>query len=646
MGNHEEFNRPIDLSNKYPKDDMPISFTNDGKVLSRFSDDYWDLTSFIRGYETNAILDFSEKGTGLNKETLIHLRLITLYIILYEQRIKDIITLKTIRNKYRFFKVLAEFFKCSHSSFLNMKTNGIAQRKYLEKVSLNKAITIYGYLSSLVTLNKVGTFFELGEDFGIDESLMKKIQSLHSLAVSTTKQTILIPSRIYSEFIHKSLSAFQVLNENLANLETFFKEVFYTLPPRIGRQSVLFLEVVEKHGLLPYCIYFNINTSNDFFTKLAQMQNLGVFVVGCFSGMRKTEILNLGRDCLQRKEVDGKEVYLLNGYTSKTSKVGTKKTTWITSKTLVNVINTLQGLHSIVEIISNHHGVYQEVSIEEYPLFPSIPQRGKNRLIGIHPLYKYPPTLFNGSDLAIKLICKIEITQSDIDELIIFNPFIDWVEEYDLKIGKIWHFRSHQFRRSLVVYSIRSGIVQLAVLKKQLQHLTVDMTTYYGNSSGSASNLFDDDLINEFREENTRFQFVQYEEKVMDASGVLFGGEGTRLHLSKKMSQAPEYLVDKQKTLQYFQEGRLSYKKTPLGGCSKIGACDKLGFSYITVCIDCKDSIFGSSSKIALNKVKQAYIARLNKYDPDSITYKQLQIEINSIDRILNKVEVLEIHNV
>ena len=112
------------------------------------------------------------------------------------------------------------------------------------------------------------------------------------------------------------------------------------------------------------------------------------------------------------------------------------------------------------------------------------------------------------------------------------------------------------------------------------------------------------------------------------------------------MEQVPEYLLDKQKTLQYFQDGRLSYKRTPLGGCSKVGACDKLGFSYITACIDCKDSIFDSSSKVALNKTKQAYVARLSQYEPDSITYKQLQIEINSIDRILNKVEILEIHDV
>ena len=33
----------IDLYNKYPKDDMPISYDKNGVVLSRFDDDFWDF---------------------------------------------------------------------------------------------------------------------------------------------------------------------------------------------------------------------------------------------------------------------------------------------------------------------------------------------------------------------------------------------------------------------------------------------------------------------------------------------------------------------------------------------------------------------------------------------------------------------------
>ena len=302
-------------------------------------------------------------------------------------------------------------------------------------------------------------------------------------------------------------------------------------------------------------------------------------------------------------------------------------------------------LHSIIKNICDHYGLYQNIAIHEYPLFPHIPIQ-KIEAQGFHSQYKHPPTLLYSIDNTFDLLKGIDIRQDDINELERFNPLIDWSEEYKIEVGEKWKFRPHQFRRSLVVYAIRSGMIQLAVLKKQLQHLTVDMTAYYGNSSATASNLFEDNLIEEFKEENSRFQFIQYDKKVIETKDVLFGGEGTRLSIVRSKNPVPEYLLDKQKTLQYFKEGRLSYKKTPLGGCSKIGSCDKLGFSYITACIDCKDSIFDSSSKEALHKTKQMYLTRLSKYNVDSITYRQLQIEINSIDKILNKIEMLEINNV
>lgn len=635
----------FDFNNKYPEQDRPISFDKDGQVLSRFSNDIWDFSTVIRGYEANATLDFSEAGTGLNKETLIHLRLIILHNWLYNRDSKDTITFKTLKNKYSVYRSLASFFKGKNSSFLYMNKNGIAQRKYLEKLSLNKKSRIDIIISFIKSMNKAGTFFNLGNNFGVDQDFMKKIEKIKLMAVSSTKQTTLIPSRIYSEFINSSLEVFQNFNNNLCKLKKYFEEEFPTLTRYQGRHPETFLKSMASGGLLAYCEYFNVRTKHQLVYNLTLIQTLGFFMVGCFTGMRKTEILNLGQNCLQQKIIEDREVYVLNGYTSKTSSTGVRKATWITSKTIFPIIDTLKGLHSIIKNICDHYGLYQNIAIHEYPLFPHIPIQ-KIEAQGFHSQYKHPPTLLYSIDNTFDLLKGIDIRQDDINELERFNPLIDWSEEYKIEVGEKWKFRPHQFRRSLVVYAIRSGMIQLAVLKKQLQHLTVDMTAYYGNSSATASNLFEDNLIEEFKEENSRFQFIQYDKKVIETKDVLFGGEGTRLSIVRSKNPVPEYLLDKQKTLQYFKEGRLSYKKTPLGGCSKIGSCDKLGFSYITACIDCKDSIFDSSSKEALHKTKQMYLTRLSKYNVDSITYRQLQIEINSIDKILNKIEMLEINNV
>lgn len=67
------------------------------------------FSAVIRGYESRAILDFSETGTGLNKETLAHLRLIILHNWLYNRDSKDVIAFKTLKNKYSVYKSLAIF---------------------------------------------------------------------------------------------------------------------------------------------------------------------------------------------------------------------------------------------------------------------------------------------------------------------------------------------------------------------------------------------------------------------------------------------------------------------------------------------------------------------------------------------------------
>lgn len=90
----------------YPSDDKAVSFDKNGKVLSRFSDEYWDFSALSRKYETGYILDFSEK-TGLNKETLLHFRLIMLYRLLYNNKSRrDVVSFTTLSNDYYILKKL------------------------------------------------------------------------------------------------------------------------------------------------------------------------------------------------------------------------------------------------------------------------------------------------------------------------------------------------------------------------------------------------------------------------------------------------------------------------------------------------------------------------------------------------------------
>lgn len=59
-------------------------------------------------------------------------------------------------------------------------------------------------------------------------------------------------------------------------------------------------------------------------------------------------------------------------------------------------------------------------------------------------------------------------------------------------IGNDWTFKTHQYRRSLAVYSIQSGIVfLLGSIKNQFKHLFREMSYYYQNNCINAKNLFE-----------------------------------------------------------------------------------------------------------------------------------------------------------
>ena len=90
---------------------------------------------------------------------------------------------------------------------------------------MNKESRINIKISFIKSMNKAGVF-KLGDDFGVNQSFMQKIEKVKSMAVSTTKQTVLIPSRIYYEFIHSSLEIFQIFNNNLSKLKIYFEKYF------------------------------------------------------------------------------------------------------------------------------------------------------------------------------------------------------------------------------------------------------------------------------------------------------------------------------------------------------------------------------------------------------------------------------------
>lgn len=647
--------------NLNPKDDTPISVDGNGQVKSRFRDDIWDLSCYAHIYTQQANIDFNIEHNSNKKQILIkQLKTVLFYTLFSRKRRDNNITIASINNSFFMLRKLVYICLKYNCDFTTIKNNRLFL-KNLKNHLLNLSWESQKkYINTFNSINKAGTLYGV-ENFGFDIKFIKEIKTLQNLQIKDHKQTLLIPTRIYADFITSSLDFFDEtlpIIENIFNLisDDDFHKYKYELT---HLRSKVFKNLIHKYDLEDYFSKYNITHNQKLIFFLQSIQALGGFTIICFSGMRRSEALNL--NYLSYQEVKRRNLHsawILKGTTSKFTQVGAVATNWVTASVIHKVVKTLQVLVKVHKIWSFKRGINIELDINEYPLFPSFANKHEK---AFHPIFKMPLGGFvESSEAVYRAIDPIIFNEDDLNELNTFNPLVNWLEEYKLEIGKPWIFRPHQFRRSLTVYCARSGLVKIPTLKCQLKHISFDMTLYYGKNYMNAKNLiqqpvlteatYESSLITEYKNQTLYEQLSDFTKDVTQKETILFGGEGTRLQVLKDQDKSPSFLTDKKQTEKHIFEGKISYRKTVLGGCSRVSGCNKLGFSYITACIPCAYSIFNEDSIDALELTKESYtlIAQDKLKKGEAQLYEQYTQEIEAIDKILGKfrLEKIEIKNV
>lgn len=647
--------------NFHPQNDTPISLNESGKPLSYFGDQIWDLSCYAHIYTKQGIIDFHLDHSSKNKEILSFQIKITLFYIIFSRKRRDNnITLSTIYNNFAMIRKIAYLCLDYNCDFTNIAANGLflkALRNHLSELSWESKKK---YLSVLNSVNKAGMLYGI-DNFGFSTQFIIEIKKAQLSEVKEHKQTLLIPSRIYANFITSSLSFFEETLplidriHDLLNDDNFYKYKYVLT----HLQPKLFRELTEKYQLDDYFSEYKISHNQKLIFFLQSIQYLGALIILCFSGMRRSEALNLNYHAYQEvKRRNLPSAWILKGTTSKFTQVGARATHWVSSSVIQDVIQILQKLAEIHITWSTKKGKIYELSLEKYPLFPSFAVKHEKCF---HPIFKMPLGGFMEDHSSIhRTISPILFTEEDLSELNTFNPLINWLEEYKLKIGQPWKFSPHQFRRSLTVYSARSGLVKIPTLKHQLKHITYDMTLYYGKNYMTAKDItqnhnltdeyYESSLIKEYRNQTLYEQLSDFTKDVVQKDTPLFGGEGSRLQVLKDQNKAPLFLTDKKQTEKYIFEGKIAYRRTVLGGCSRVSGCNKLGFSYITACIPCSYSIFNEDTIDALKLAKDSYLkiaqTKLNADQP--LLYEQYMQEVKVIDQLLVKLHknYIEIKNV
>lgn len=397
---------------------------------------------------------------------------------------------------------------------------------------------------------------------------------------SPSSQTAVIPTRIYLALLSnykKMVIDYLVHSDQLVSLARKL-----CLDQRYGRKkesnnSHAFIDAINAEGLCDYAERHNITEPRSVIRHFSIMQYCSAMLIYAFAGMRKSELYSLRLKSLISKTRNGIiKARGLSGFTTKLH--GHKKlAVWYTS---VDIEQPFLAASKICKTILECNSI----PIQNNWLFISTSYLSfSGHTLDLSKIDtddavsgNLEPTRYQSA------LPTPSITDVDINEARRVDPFRPWLIDTNFTVGSPWPVGIHQIRRSTAVYAIRSGIVTLPALKSMLKHISIEMSKYYSRGSSYAPDILkrhehqSDPIVSIYQESELYASAWQYVNELVVPDEIIYGPHGSWLEKnSKPHLKKLGYAETLAKTLERMRKGQLSYRPTPVGGCTANGHCTK-----------------------------------------------------------------------
>lgn len=633
---------------RIPRDDFVISRDTKGNVLSRYGDLTYDLAPYSSTKNSKTKIPFdSIEGSSYQYEAR------WLWFICYrfsKGKNNNNLSVGVLYARFTgFLKPLCQFAKLNNVPAIQVLKTKKLLAKFIYKndtAMFNKQVLptlkLYHYLKDII-----------GFDVALTNSVFDTLEKRNSVVTSNKKQTELIPPRLYGIWLNEAWHIIEEFEKHSDDITSFLYQVVNEKPYHENEYSTKMRKLVWEQWIEKYELY-SLANARRFSTKrrnftgyLSDIMLICKGLIHFYSGMRDDEVLSLNYHCLHLDKTNNRKKARLIGNTTKY--IGNKKQEqWVTTHEIERVISVLQ---SIVKPISTLIDVTVNSKIKKgeppCPLFLST-----NFLCSSKYKEKYPQgktLVFGGTHTPKTLSVNslfdedlMRITEEDIQYLEKFDPERNW-RQSKYAVGNIWHLKTHQFRRSLAVYSAQSGLVSIGSLQGQLKHLCQEVTFYYGNGAERAGSIFDiksnNHMAHEFLREKPIADYTAWVWQILFSDEKLDGTNGRVIERTIKANTPEKQAViyqDRKKTIKQFKDGQRAYTETPLGGCETTTPCDKKLMHSITACIDC-DRADLKPSKV--NRTIDSMTIFVNRLAPDSVEYRTERDELNKLIKLKTRME-------
>jgi len=604
-----------------PPDNFVVARREDGSIASSYGDAIWYVTAYhTLKKPTQLNFSFWEAQSQPSTEELARAQELRWLMFLLMWCRPTPLHMRTLNGYLQHLRAAARF-AVAHSlslpQLLGSETLLQSARNVLHPADLKAVNVMIAFLNHL---GPAVVRFDVAAG-----NTLRKMKTDVLAYQAALKQHPPIPTRIYSHLlttIQSTLVAFSSVAEQAIDYAILCakkkqEEGDEFAPPVLPAELAAYLLrsgfLVRPRGVI---------------SALKASQYAAKLLIQAFSGMRDQEASTLPFDCLREEQIDGLKHYVLQGVTTKLNRGKARVTKWVTSREGATAV----GLARQIAIgMSRFLGISGTQSL---PLFASTAYLATESLA----------LKFNGGaprianldlsgmlrEIMWPILCPT-IEDADLCELEQIDPHRAWRSEPKFTVGNRWPLTSHQLRRSLALYAQRSGLVSLPSLKRQLQHITEEMSRYYARGSAFAVDFLagqKNHFGRDWQEAQPVSSALSYMLHVLYSDEVLFGGHVQWVDRNLR-DAGGMILIDREATLRRFKKGELAYRETILGGCTSTEGCKSVAINTLDIdCVTgCKNLVGRLSSLERVIAVQERFVASLEPGSVEHTTeFKDLQV--------------------
>lgn len=651
-----------------PPADWPVSQNADGTARSRFSDEIWDFTPWVR---RRFVLNMTggQKGSRarrINASNAHQLRLVMTWLIWGPHAAASPMSLMYQFNSLRPLFSIATDNEVCVSEF--MRFPGILEL-------FPKYFTAKTFESTPLLLHRLWDHrAELGFIL-LDPPAIRRLVEI--MPTRARDQTPYIPSRIWTHQVKRLRECIDDFLENVEAIQRCFEhcldqysEAAGSLEAAVtctwGKSSKrpfrktssekglsldsnprLFVHVANRFGIHELIDRWvgNRRTRHEhagvgvgsFSQYLSLVQYACFAYILNFTVQRKEEASSLRADCLVWDDDPLGPVPIICGETTKTDPDSDAR--WPTSPTVrfaVEAAGTIAKLrvrcaaaHPVVrpslEDISNpflFHRVFEPFGAAtdpgvEYSTLPALFSYGTV-------LSKYP-RLFD--------LEKLRITEGDLAIARMFAPHLAGDPRYG--VGEIWPLAWHQLRRTGAVNMFASDVLSDGSVQTLMKHSSRTMTRYYGRGHSHLR-------MNEIA--STAVISTMYEVRDRQVAGFSEDRYVSPIGDDRKRDIIANLVnVKDAKRLGTAGEGgKVTFRAVRLGACTKQGACEYGGIESVARCgggdgtRPCADLLFDRTKRSTITDELFDLNKAIESASPGTVRMKALQAERRALENFLD----------